>query len=98
MPEGDKLGFAILQSGTVEVMYQTRTSVEKDVPGLADTPMGGTLLFIEVGDLDAIVAALEGADVTFPRRTTFYEADEIGVREPGGNAVTFAQFAGGDED
>jgi hypothetical protein len=26
----------------------------------------------------------------FPRRKTFYGMDEIGVREPGGNAITFA--------
>ena len=98
VPEGDRLGFVILTSGTVEVMYQTRASVEGDVPSLADTPMGGNLLFIQVDDLDAVEAAVEGAEVTFPRRTTFYGAEEIGVREPGGNAVTFAQFADGGED
>ena len=91
--EGDRLGFVILQSGSVEVMYQTRASVESDALSLADTPMGGSLLFIQVGDLDAVAAALEGAEVLFPRRTTFYGADEVAVREPGGNAVTFAHFA-----
>ncbi len=98
VPEGDRLGFVILQSGAVEVMYQTRVSVENDVPSLVDIPMGGNLLFIQVDDLDAVEAAVEGAEVTFPRRTTFYGAEEIGVREPGGNAVTFAYFAGGGED
>ena len=97
VPEGDRLGFVILENGSVQLMYQTRASVEADVPDLADTPMGGNLLFIEVDDLDAVAAALVGAEVTFPRRTTFYGADEIGVREPGGNAVTFAQFAAPDE-
>ena len=96
--EGDRLGFVILQSGSVEVMYQTRVSVENDVPSLADTPIGGNLLFIQVDDLDAVEAAVEGAEVTFPRRTTFYGAEEIGVREPSGNAVTFAHFADGGED
>ena len=93
VPEGDRLGFVILQSGSVEVMYQTRASVENDAPSLAGTPMGGSLLFIQVADLDAVEAALEGAEVLFPRRTTFYGADEVSVREPGGNAVTFAYFA-----
>lgn len=92
VPEGDRLGFVILKKGDVELMYQTRESVQKDMPALVDTPMGGALLFIEVDDLDAVERALEGADVVFPRRTTFYGAQEIGVREPGGNAVTFAQF------
>jgi hypothetical protein len=27
-----------------------------------------------------------------PRRRTFYGAEEIGVREPGGNMVTFGQM------
>ncbi len=93
VPEGDRLGFVILRSGSVEVMYQTRVSVQNDVPSLADTPIGGNLLFIQVDDLDAVEAAVEGAEVTFPRRTTFYGAQEIGVREPAGNAVTFAYFA-----
>ena len=92
VPEGDRLGFVMLQSGSVELMYQTRTSVAKEAPHLADTPMGGAILFIEVGGLDAVVAALEGSEVVVPRRTTFYGADEITVREPGGNLVTFAEF------
>ena len=27
-----------------------------------------------------------------PMRTTFYGAKEIGVRDPGGHIITFAQF------
>lgn len=92
VPEDDKLGFVILKRGAVEVMYQTRASVAKDVPVLADTPMRGSLLFIEVDDLDAIQAALAGVQPVVPRRRTFYGADELIVREPAGNVVTFAQF------
>lgn len=93
VPEGDRLGFVILKRGGVELMYQTRRSVEGDVPALADTPMGGTLLFVEVEDLDEVARALEGVEPVVPRRKTFYGADELIVREPGGNVVTFARFA-----
>src|SRR5690606_17599748 len=41
IPEGDRLGFVILKKGDVELMYQTRESVQRDVPALAATPMGG---------------------------------------------------------
>lgn len=92
VPEGDRLGFVILKKGGVEVMYQTRASVQGDVSSLADTPMGGALLFIEVEDLDAVARALEGIPPVVPRRTTFYGADELIVREPAGNVVTFARF------
>ena len=52
--------------------------------------MGGSVLFIEVEDLDAVIELLGGAPVLQPRRTTFYGMEEIAVREPAGNAVTFA--------
>ena len=93
VPHGDRLGFAILQSGTIEIMYQTRASVAEDIPTLANSPMRGSFLFIEVPDLDAVERALAGAEQVVPRRKTFYGADEIVLREPVGNTVTFAQFA-----
>lgn len=90
VPHGDGLGFVILVKDGAEVMYMTRASVADDMADLAESPMGGTMLFIEVSDLDAVIAALGDAPVTVARRQTFYGMDEIGVREPGGNSVTFA--------
>jgi hypothetical protein len=92
VPHGDKLGFVILQQGDVEIMYQTRASVSEDVPELGNAPMKGTFLFIEVADLDAVEQALSGITPVVPRRKTFYGSDELIVKEPAGNAVTFAQF------
>lgn len=94
VPEGDRLGFVILKKGAVELMYQTRASVQSDVPALADSPMGGSFVFIEVEDLDAVERALDGVEPVIPRRKTFYGADELIVREPAGNTVTFARFGG----
>ena len=93
VPHGDHLGFVILQRDGVEIMYQTRASVQEDVAPVADAPMKGTFLFIAVEDLDAVEAALKGIPPVLPRRQTFYGADELIVREPAGNVVTFAQFA-----
>jgi uncharacterized glyoxalase superfamily protein PhnB len=92
VPEGDRLGFLILARDGAQVMYQTRESVQSDMPELADTPMGGTLLFITVDDLDDVARRLEGIQPVVPRRQTFYGADELIVREPAGNVVTFAEF------
>jgi hypothetical protein len=92
IPEGSKLGFVILKKDDVEVMYQSRESVAKDVPALVPERDGHPIgLFIEVSDVGAIERALEGLDLILPRRKTFYGMDEVGVREPGGNAVIFAQ-------
>lgn len=95
VPEGDRLGFVILEKDGLEVMYQTKQSVGHDLPALAATPTGATFLFMEVSDLDAVITALGNTPVLFPRRKTFYGMEEIGVREPGGNAITFAMPVAG---
>jgi len=92
VPEGSKLGFVILAKDSVEVMYQTRESVEKDVPSLLPQGAGRTVtLFIEVSNVDDVERALGGFEVILPRRRTFYGMEEVGVREPGGNPIIFAQ-------
>ena len=95
VPEGDRLGFVILAKDGVEVMYQTVESVEHDTPavlgsGRRPTP-GGVGLFIEVSDVAEVERALAGIEQVVPRRQTFYGMDEVGVREPGGHVVMFAQ-------
>ena len=93
VPDGNKLAFVILQKGTTEVMYQTFASVEKDNAQIAkDMRKGPTFLYVEVDDLDAVIAALKGVPVVMPVRTTFYGAKEIGVKDPAGHFVTFAQM------
>ena len=93
VPHEGRLGFVILENGALQLMYQTRDSVAADVPPLAESPQRGTFLFIQVADLNAVEKALAGITPVVPRRKTFYGADELIVREPAGNAVTFAQFS-----
>ena len=95
VPEGVKLGFVSLQKGGVEVMYQSYASVEKDSSFSAQRyAKGPTFLYIEVDSLDAVIAATKGAKVLMPERKTFYGAREIGVEDPAGHSLTFAQFEG----
>ena len=100
VPHEDRLGFAMLQGGSVELMYQSRASVEADLgpagaaqgfPGLPGELEGSTTtLFMQVEALDPIVEVLEGIAVVVPRRQTFYGMDEIFVRPPCGSVVGFA--------
>src|SRR5580658_9274943 len=80
VPEGDALGFVILKNGPVEIMYQTRASAAKDVPAMADFP-SSSILYIHVSNIDEVIAAVAGAPVLIPKRTTFYGATEYAVRE-----------------
>ena len=103
VPHEDAIGFAMLNKGNVQLMYQSRASVDADLSASgAPLDLGGelagstTTLFVEVEDLDAVVAALKDtADVVVPRRQTFYGMDELFVRAPCGTLVGFAaQIAG----
>jgi uncharacterized glyoxalase superfamily protein PhnB len=93
VPDGDKLGFIIFQKGSVEVMYQTYASVEKDAPvGMAaEARKGPTYLYMEVDDLDAALAAMKDVKLVMPVRTAFYGMKEFAVQDPGEHFVTFAQ-------
>ena len=90
VPEGDKIGFVSLQKAGVELMYQTHASVEKDSSFLAQGyAKGPSFLYIEVDD---VIAATKGAAVVMPERKPLYGAREIGVKDPAGHILTFAQF------
>jgi uncharacterized glyoxalase superfamily protein PhnB len=93
VPEGDRLGFVILEKNGVEVMYQTYASVEKDAPAiLDDVKRGPTFLYVQVDSLEKAKAATKGLTVYMHERTTFYGAKEIGVKDPQGHFITFAEF------
>ena len=93
VPEGNKLGFVAFQKGAAEVMYQTYASVEKDAPSSmsAEAGKGPTYLYMEVDNLDAVLAAMKDVKIVMPVRTAFYGMREFGVQDPGGHFITFAQ-------
>lgn len=92
VPHEAAIGFAILVKDGIELMLQSEASIRADFVGdRADLPGRAAALFIEVSDLDAVERALAGYPIEMPRRTTFYGMHEIGVREPGGHFVIFAQ-------
>lgn len=94
VPDGDKLAFVILHHGSVELMYQTYESVEKDVPGhLAGIQRGPTFLYVEVESIADTLAAMKGVPISMEMRASFYGAREFAVKDPAGHAITFAEFA-----
>jgi uncharacterized glyoxalase superfamily protein PhnB len=95
VPEGDKLGFVILQKEGAEVMLQSRASVRKDAGSAADEILtSGSHLYIEVDKFSDALERVKGAEVLVPERTTFYGMREIWVREPGRNVLAFAARTG----
>ena len=94
VPDGNALAFAMLQRGSVELMYQSYASADKDV-GTAISQVvrkGPAFLFVEVDNLDETIGAVKGAEVFMTKRKTFYGSTEIGIKDPAGHYVTFAEF------
>jgi len=94
VPDGDKLAFVMLEKGNVELMYQSYASTDKDVgTGIAQAVRKGpTFLYVEVDNLEETIDAVKGSEVVIPKRKTFYGSTEIGVKDPAGHYVTFAEF------
>jgi len=91
VPEGDKLGFVLLQKDGTEVMLQSRESIKKDAGGASAAILElGSSLYIEVDDFGDALKRVKGAEVLVPERVTFYGMREIFVREPGRHVVGFA--------
>ena len=89
VPDRPPYVFAIVSSGEIEIMLQTRASVLEDTPAVAAS-VTASILYISVGSLEPVLAALADAPVVVARRTTFYGADEVSVRDPAGNIIGFA--------
>jgi len=101
VPHENTIGFVILVKDGVEVMYQSWASIRGDIPALAEgadpRAVAHTALFMEVADVEAVARVVQSdpsLEIAVPRRKTFYGMDEIGVREPGGHVVMFAQPIG----
>jgi uncharacterized glyoxalase superfamily protein PhnB len=93
VPDGDKLAFAIVQKGNVELMYQSYASAAKDPTSeaLKSHKIGASFLYVEVDDLDKTLAAMKGAELLHDVQTTFYGMREFIVSDPAGHVVIFAQ-------
>lgn len=92
VPEGNTIGFAMLEKDGIEVMYQSYASADKD--NASTGPLvrkGPSFLYVEVSDLESIARAMNGAEIAIPMRTTFYGMKEFGVKDPAGHVIMFAQ-------
>ena len=95
VPHEDTVGFAILVKDGTEVMLQSVASILADLGATTGEINGrSAALFIEISDLDAVEKSMAGYPIEMPRRETFYGTREIGVREPGGHFLVFAQRIG----
>ncbi len=90
--KGQALGFAIAKCGNIEMMFQAKQSLAKEVPEFEDMEIGGALTFyIEVQDVRGLHAKLKDkVTIIKDMQTTFYGKQEFYIRDCNGYILTFA--------
>jgi len=93
VPEGDHVGFAAIERGPIELMYQTYEGMkDASAPVAKAADQGPSFIFMEVPDIQAVIDALNGAEIVQGLRDTPYGAKEVVAKEPGGHFVIFSQL------
>jgi hypothetical protein len=94
VPERDHIGFAAIDNGSVELMYQTYEGMQTQAadPLAKAAEQGPTFIFMEVADINAVSSALRESEVVQGIHESGYGAKEIIAKEPGGHYVIFSQL------
>jgi uncharacterized glyoxalase superfamily protein PhnB len=94
VPETTPRDFALLQRGDVELMLQSKRSLETDLPTVAARSVGAAsiICYIEVADVAALYDAVrQRVHVVKPLASTFYGMSEFYVQDPHGYVFCFAE-------
>ena len=94
VPEGDHIGFAAIENGPIELMYQTYEGMRghEGNPLAEAVEQGPSFIFMEVPDIRVVAGLLDGAEVLQGEHETPYGAKEVVAKEPGGHFVIFSQL------
>ncbi|MGI8848109.1 MAG: VOC family protein [Candidatus Dormibacteria bacterium] len=98
VPDGEVHEFAILHNGAVELMLQTRRSIEEGLPTVAAMPVASTIVcFVECDDVREIWDRVESrGDVTVVSglHDTDYGMTEFYIADPSGYVIGLASPTG----
>jgi uncharacterized glyoxalase superfamily protein PhnB len=93
VPEEGQFAWAMMKRDTVEIMFQSRTSLGEEIPALQQKEIGGSLTFyIEVEDLQELYTHLkENVTIVQDMHTTFYGAREFAIQDCNGFILSFSE-------
>ena len=90
--EDQRLNFALVKSGNVEMMFQSRKSLVNEFPEFSNMNIGGSLTFyIDVENIKQLHQNLkEKVKFIKDTHTTFYGKQEFTIQDCNGYILTFA--------
>ena len=91
-PPGRTLVFALMKAGPVEIMFQSRKSMTKELAAIKDAdPYASATFYIEVKDVDRLYERIQGkAQVLARPMNKPYGKREITIRDLNGYILTIA--------
>jgi len=92
VPDSGQLDWAMMKNGSVEIMFQSGSSLVKDLPEFAKQKPGGTFtLFTQVANVQELYDKVKGKTTIFQKlHKTFYGMDEFTIEDLNGYYLTFA--------
>jgi uncharacterized glyoxalase superfamily protein PhnB len=92
-PEQGPFGWAMMRRDSVEIMFQSRSSLGEEIPALLDAPIGASVTFYtEVSGLDDLYQQVKGrAEIVQDLHETFYGSREFSFRDLNGYILFFSE-------
>ena len=93
VPDAAPFVFGSVTLDAVEIFFNEAGTAVKEYPSLAGRPIGASgTMFIEMDDVDAYHAALQGkVTIVMPLVTQWYGLKEFAIVDPDGYLITFAE-------
>ncbi len=92
VPEKGAPDWVMMTNGEVTFMFQTYSSLGKELPEINRAPGGSLLFYIRVKQIRKMFNDLQGkAKYLTPLAKTFYGATEFSIQDPNGYVLTFAE-------
>ena len=90
----DVLEWAAVKDGEVELFFQQKNSLLKEMPVLDNMKIGATLtLYIKTNDIQSLYDSVkEKVDIIREMKETFYGAKEFGVKDLNGYILVFSEI------
>lgn len=94
-PETGTFQWALIKNGDIEIMLQSRESLEKELPLFTGMKIGGSfMLYIDVTDIKMLYEKVKGKmTIAKDLHETFYGTREFAIKDINGYVLVFAQRA-----
>lgn len=93
VPEEGTLDFAIVKSGDVSLMLQSKESYNQENLVFKEMPVGGTfVLYIDVEGIEKLYHQLKDkTNLIVDMHATFYGTNEFSIKDVNGYVLTFSE-------